>query len=240
MHLLTDVDKEVYLKEAVAQANVDVAERLGNIKEFKDHGCTNPKIDLLAEDTKTGMFPLYFLAIRDKTGTKVSYAIVNGQTGEVAADIPVSFKKYVGFSLIVSIIIFILINSFVVLTPTIVGVIAMLFAVINFVVSAIQLDSIKKEREHSDDKGYKSKNPILKKNDSTLTLLRYVYKELLAFSIPMIVFLANPVEDYYYYGGAIISILLVTLSFSDLIKEHNILVSNKLPQLEKRGGDENA
>ena len=48
----------------------------------------------------------------------------------------------------------------------------------------------------------------------------------------------NFVNDAYYYGAAIISLALVLLSFSDLVKEHNILVTNKLPQLEKRGGDE--
>ena len=45
------------------------------------------------------------------------------------------------------------------------------------------------------------------------------------------------VEDKYYYGASILSLLLVVLSFYDLVKEHNLMVSNKLPQLETRGGD---
>ena len=48
----------------------------------------------------------------------------------------------------------------------------------------------------------------------------------------------NFINDEYYYGAAIISLVLVVISFKDLVKEHNILSSNKLPQLEKRGGDE--
>ena len=236
-----DVDKDVYEKEAILEAKLDAKERFKKQKEFSKFNDVKVDIDLETKEKKVGMFPLYFLAIRDKTGTKVSYAIVNGQTGEVAADIPVSFKKYVAFSLVISIIIFLLINASVVLTPTAVGIIAMAFSVINFIVSAIQLDCINKEKEHTNDRGYVSKNKDKKKeNDKLLTLIRYVYKELLAFSIPMLVFLANPVDDYYYYGAAIISIILDILSFSDLISEHNILVSNKLPQLEKRVGDENA
>ena len=48
----------------------------------------------------------------------------------------------------------------------------------------------------------------------------------------------HPVHDSYYYGVALISFLLVILSFKDLVDEFNMLVTNKLPQLEKRGGDE--
>ena len=50
--------------------------------------------------------------------------------------------------------------------------------------------------------------------------------------------IGNPVEDSYYYGASLLALSLVILSFYDLVKEHNILVTNKLPQLEKRGGDE--
>ena len=56
--------------------------------------------------------------------------------------------------------------------------------------------------------------------------------------IPAIALFMNFVNDAYYYGAAIISLVVVLLSFLDLVKEHNILVTNKLPQLEKRGGDE--
>ena len=49
----------------------------------------------------------------------------------------------------------------------------------------------------------------------------------------------NFVADIYYYGAAVGILLLVILSFYDLVKEHNLIVSTKLPQLEKRGGSEN-
>ena len=49
----------------------------------------------------------------------------------------------------------------------------------------------------------------------------------------------NFVDDLYYYGSAVITLCLVIWSFYDLVKEHNLLVSTKLPQLEKRGGNEN-
>ena len=53
------------------------------------------------------------------------------------------------------------------------------------------------------------------------------------------VLIVNPVKDIYYYGSAFIAFIFIIISFYDLVKEHNELVSNILPQLEKRGGDEN-
>ena len=51
--------------------------------------------------------------------------------------------------------------------------------------------------------------------------------------------LLNFVDDIYYYGASLIMFVLIIWSFYDLIKGHNLLVSTKLPQLEKRGGEEN-
>jgi len=77
------------------------------------------------------------------------------------------------------------------------------------------------------------------KNANIKRKIRFLYKEILAIIIPIIPLIVNAVNDAYYYGATLISLVLIVLSFYDLVKEHNLLVSNKLPQLEKRGGDEN-
>ena len=69
--------------------------------------------------------------------------------------------------------------------------------------------------------------------------LKYLFKQVIAIIIGVLVLIINPVHDFYYYGAAIISFIIIIISFYDLVKEHNELVSNILPQLEKRGGDEN-
>ena len=69
-------------------------------------------------------------------------------------------------------------------------------------------------------------------------VFKYIYKELIAILIPFLALLCNFVNDAYYYTASLIALGLVIISFKDLVKEHNLLVSNKLPQLEKRGGDE--
>ena len=58
--------------------------------------------------------------------------------------------------------------------------------------------------------------------------------------IPVVILALKPVDDIFYYEAAIVSLGLVLFNFYSIIKKHNELVSTKLPQLEKRGGDESA
>ena len=62
----------------------------------------------------------------------------------------------------------------------------------------------------------------------------------MALLIPVVVLALNPVEDIYYYEAAVASLGLLLITFYSIVKKHNELVSSKLPQLEKRGGDESA
>ena len=67
---------------------------------------------------------------------------------------------------------------------------------------------------------------------------KYWVKYLVAVLLSLIMLIFNPVQDAYYYGSAIIGLVLIIWSFNDLVKIHNDLVSSPIPQLEKRGGDE--
>ena len=61
------------------------------------------------------MFPVWFLSYRNKD--RVAYATVNGQTGKVVADLPISVGKFLLGSLIVAIPVYILLCLLTVLTP---------------------------------------------------------------------------------------------------------------------------
>ena len=67
---------------------------------------------------------------------------------------------------------------------------------------------------------------------------KYWVKYLIAILLSFIMIVFNPVNDAYYYGAAIIGLVLIIWSFNDLVGIHNTLVSRPIPQLEKRGGDE--
>ena len=233
----SDVSKDVYDRDALNVVEEDASAKMGKYKEFSKYGCSNPKAKLNVTDRKVGMFPVYFLAIRDKKNQNINYAIVNGQTGQVAADIPIDFKKYIIASLILAVIIFLLIDSKLVLTPKVVCVISAIIAVICAITIGVQLGKIKERKAHLDDKGYRSINKDIKKVKGENAFL-HMYKTILAVVIPIIALFSNAVDDKFYYSAAVISLGLVVLSFRNIVKEHNIMVSNALPQLEKRGGEE--
>ena len=81
-----------------------------------------------------------------------------------------------------------------------------------------------------------------KKLKNTIKLrdkIKITYKYYIAIFIGVITLLLNFVEDIYYYGASLIMFGSIICGFFDLIKGHNLIVSTKLPQLNKRGGDEN-
>ncbi len=52
-----------------------------------------------------------------KNGDKMTYAAVNGQTGKVVADFPISTKKFLGLSAAIAAGVFVLLNGFLTLRP---------------------------------------------------------------------------------------------------------------------------
>ena len=65
-------------------------------------------------------------------------------------------------------------------------------------------------------------------------------KPYLGLIITLAVFCIAPAHDMFYYAAALTSIGVAMLSIGDMVEKFNILTSRKLPQLGKRGGDENA
>lgn len=310
-----DVDNSLYEEVAESIAITDSVNHLQKIKEFSRYGCSIPKVDFKVSEKKVGMFPIYFLAIRDKKNKYVNYAVVNGQTGKVAIDLPIDFKKYILISFLLTIPIFLLINNFLVIVPKNICIFSIFASIVSIVISRYQLKKIYERENHLDDIGYvkkisnieykiqtKSENKaaliilllgvfalffifpyiviyfdlsflrasmfimcfvllsvvigfthISKKQNNLKTNIKitvnknkikiskkekfkYTYKSALAILIGLIVLVCNFVNDIYYYGASLIMFGLIIWSFYDLIKEHNLLVSTKLPQLEKRGG----
>ena len=71
-------------------------------------------------------------------------------------------------------------------------------------------------------------------------MLPVLAKPAAAILFAFVIMIWNPVSDLYYYGGAAASMAAVIWSFLDIIERHNMLATRKLPQFNRRGGDENA
>lgn len=102
-------------------------------------------------ESRLGYFPVWFLSCRNKD--RITYAVINGQTGEVATDIPIDFKKYVITSLIVTIPLFFLLYLIPVIKPTTLIVFALIFAIISMIIVCSQKNKIYVRTFSLDDKG---------------------------------------------------------------------------------------
>ena len=256
-----DVNEETYDEEAEKICTADTTKHMLKKRDFTKYGCYNPKAGMKVKTRKIGMFPVYFLAIRD-SHDKLHYAVINGQTGKIAADLPIDFMKYILGTLVLAVPIFFLLNLGTVILPKTILLLSMLAALITWIISSKQLNKVYEKEKKYDDAGYlsvndekaldesKKKNKFVyyvngvKKEKYTTPKMpfkqkfKYLYKQLITIIAGLLVLLSGTIKDEPYDIVGIISFVIILFSFKDLVKEHNMLSSNKLPQLEKRGGDE--
>ncbi len=106
----------------------------------------------LKKSVKTAMFPVWFMSLRNKN--KISYAAVNGQTGELAADIPISFGRYLAASAIVAGAVSLLFNLVFTLTPGNLMTAASVLAIVALIMANGLLNDTFRRKRHYDDAGY--------------------------------------------------------------------------------------
>ena len=58
--------------------------------------------------------------------------------------------------------------------------------------------------------------------------------------IAMFIRVWDPASDLYYYGGTLLSLLAVLFNMVDVIRNYNRLAMRRLPQFDKKGGDDRA
>lgn len=130
------------------------------------------KLNPQCEKADGAMFPVWFLSYRNKD--RVAYATVNGQTGKVVADMPVSIGKYLISSLILAIPIFLMLNAiFTMLPSTSLGICSIIASLIPFLFTSelkqiIIKDSSDFETSSDPKKQYSKKR---KKKTSVVTFL---------------------------------------------------------------------
>lgn len=235
-----DISGNLYGKEAEDNAENIANNILRKDRRFAQYGCSSPKADMWLSDRKVAMYPVYFLGMRDKDNKNIYYAVVNGQTGRVAIDIPIDYSRYIVVSLILAVLLFFVFQG---LTLDINAplAISMIAAVIAFILGRILTSNINKNKTLENDKGHLNKNSRntdgekvkVKKDVGLISILCPIF----GFILPLGIFASDIVADIYYYGAAIVSCLLVLISFYDIVIKYNELSKNKIPQLEKRGGD---
>ena len=152
-----DVGCDVYMNDALdmaAEETYDYVEHnipLGDVSLNESESTINSKCNAQIESIDRTLYPVWFLSYRNRD--RVAYATVNGQTGKVSADLPVSIGKYFAGSVILAIPIFILLNMFFTFRPKVTLAIAAIIALITIILYVFELEKIKRRDQKLDDKG---------------------------------------------------------------------------------------
>ncbi len=151
-----DVDAFIYEDDARSVIAKDIDSKIRKIPAFTRYsissgtGQIGSKLGVKAEEM--AYFPVYFLANRHKNGL-VSYAVINGQTGKVAADVPIDYKKYIIGSIILALPIMGILDLFLVLRPDALTMVAIVFAIISLLISNSELNQLYTRNLNLNDRG---------------------------------------------------------------------------------------
>ena len=245
-----DVDSSIYREDALKAAHKNFASGILGDKTLKKYTLTDVEggfnnmgsVQCENADVSLGLFPVWFLTYRSSKN-RVAYAVVNAESGEVSADLPVSIPKYIISSMAVAAGIFALLFFLFTPTPGIALFAAAAFSVISLIVYGAEIRAIKRRHGKFDDKGFYSKYGTLE-NQSDIK--RYctpsgAVGSILAIIAAIAIAVWQPVDDWIYYAGSIGSIIGVCITMSAIIRRVNILNTRPLPEFHfRKGGDDSA
>jgi len=239
-----DVEANVYQSEAVTFAQQESMKQVKRIPTFngikipdgKNIGRLNSKV---TKENRT-MFPVWFMSYRYDE-KRVTYATVNGQTGKVFADFPVDIRKYLLFAGVLAIVLFALMNFAFTLKPSTVSGWTAALAIITLILFSIEHTKIKKREDPKEDKGFANAHKADGKKIRKYKTPKFpVFSILAAIAISGLVFVSDTIHDEVHYIGSLVASIGIGISLIYLIKDYNLLSTRKLPQFDKKGGDDNA
>lgn len=153
---MDDVNEEVYRPDAKEVVIGDGCDQLLKNSVCKQYGTSRADLyEAVSPDdyeARLVMLPVWFLSYRN--GDRVSYAVVNGQTGKAAAEIPVEPWKYLTGSLILAIPIFLILNLLFTFTPSKLVWLSLILDVICFFIVNGQLSGLYEKKHGEWDKGF--------------------------------------------------------------------------------------
>ncbi len=271
-----DVDKEVYSRHASGTAYDISRDRiLAETREFRKYSIKDENrpegkrapggcFDSRTVKGHASMYPIWFMSYRN--GDRVTYATVNGQTGKVAADLPIDFKKYLIWSAALAALIFAALNMMVVLKPSVLLVIASILTVIVFLINGMQRADIEKAITGEDDRGLqyiKNKVRLSRTQNGKKSFMEnkgqlpgkeeipetkmdtleccMLFAGIISVAVAvMMIFFLKIVRDEPYYVMCIIDAVIFMLSFKYTLRNYNLMATRRLPQFDRKGGDDRA
>ena len=159
-----DVESDTYYEDVREAICSDSLDRLSGVPEYRANGVSLPDgeefeknlpsygISLRPEEPLCAYLPVWFLTYRKDD--RVAYAVMNGSTGKITADLPIDEKKYLLGSLLLAIPLFALLAFFFTMTGRMVLLLSSVVAVVSLILYTAEVSAISDKESHSGDKGF--------------------------------------------------------------------------------------
>ena len=163
---ISDVQPGIYAEDARDKAAERVIRTMTKEGYLKDHllisGPTEGSrpgsgLPVTNEHAENALLPVWFLSFR--RGKRVAYAAMNGQSGKMSCDFPVSLLRFFLFSLILAVPLFLLLNLGVTMLPSTGLFFSECLALIALALYSHNYEVIRQRDLRAEDKGY-YKDPI--------------------------------------------------------------------------------
>ncbi|MBQ6035899.1 MAG: zinc ribbon domain-containing protein, partial [Lachnospiraceae bacterium] len=155
-----DVTKSVYSGDArdLADSYFDTeAVSDPEVRRYNAEKSIQKAVKPTSTEASISMFPVWFMSCRTDDDKRISYAAINGQTGKVAADVPIDFKKYIIGSLLLAVPVFLLLTFFFTLTPGKAMITSIVLNVIGMILLNVNINKAAESESRLNDKGYISR-----------------------------------------------------------------------------------
>ena len=162
-----DVGSGTYTENAGDLAAEETFERMKALIKSSDHKKYGDlsEVGLRANvgSTKSALalLPVWFLTWR--RGDRVSYAVINGETGEMSLDLPVDIKKYLFFTAILTVPLFFLLEAIVSMRASSGLLAVIVIALISLAIYYGCVKEIRVQENHEADLGYKARQADLRR-----------------------------------------------------------------------------
>lgn len=238
-----DVKATVYRNNAVETASADITRKIVGSPALSryivNRRSVSKAIHPTVADSELVMLPVWFMSSRHKEndGTeRITYSVINGQTGAFAGEIPVSEKKVTVTSIIIAAAVFALL--------CLIGYNFMpaRLAFISAVLCSIALLMNSKQKEEIYKREINEKDSALRAVTDSQAV-KPKSRCGLFIAIDIIVYVAincifEIVHDFWFYGYTFINLAAVVVSQLRLVRRMNKLATSPLPQFRRKGGDD--
>ena len=224
---IADTESKTYEKEAFSMLGEEMERTILGPNGFNrpdikvqgkfDASCLHNEMSV-----DRGMFPIWFLSY--KKNNRISYAIVNGETGKVYCDIPIDEKKFHKSSLLIAIPIFLVLNLLFQISAETLPIITLVLSAFLIFLSQVQLHKIRVRDREALRYSRNKRQEEAKNTEQSGT-----FRALLALIISVLILLWHPVRDEYYYIAAVLSAVASIFSLRRMIKKFNLLSTRSIP-----------